>query len=100
MVATISDKLSKQISHQSEQIELISQRLIWGLRGFGDRLDRNACNIPFTDKSFVKAANHVLHLIIEMRSSVNTARSTLMREMQARRANAVGNASIAMGHML
>lgn len=83
MVATISDKLSKQIHNQSEQIELISQRLIWSLRGFGDRLHRNACNIPFTDRSFVKASEHVLHLIVEMRASVNTARTTLMREMQA-----------------
>ena len=48
MVATISDKLSKEIADQSAQIELISQRLIWALRGFGDRLHRNSCNIPFT----------------------------------------------------
>ena len=43
MVATISDKLSKEIADQSAQIELISQRLIWALRGFGDRLHRNNC---------------------------------------------------------
>ena len=49
MVATISDKLSKEIADQSLQIQRISQRLIWGLRGFVDRLHRNACNIPFTD---------------------------------------------------
>ena len=47
-MATISDKLSKEIADQSAQIELISQRLIWALRGFGDRLHRNSCNIPFT----------------------------------------------------
>ena len=82
MVATISDKLSKEINNQSAQIELISQRLIWGLRGFGDRLHRNFCNIPFTDKSFVKASEHVLHLVTEMRTSVNLSRSTLMAEMQ------------------
>ena len=34
MVATISDTLSKKIAAQSAQIELISQRLIWALRGF------------------------------------------------------------------
>lgn len=82
MVATISDKLSKEIANQSAQIELISQRLIWALRGFGDRLHRNACNIPFQDKTFIKSSEHVLHLIIEMRRSVNTSRSTLMAEMQ------------------
>jgi len=82
MVATISDKLSKAISNQSAQIELISQRLIWGLRGFGDRLRKNACNIPFTDKQFVKAAEHVLDLVNEMHTSVNNSRSTLMAEMQ------------------
>jgi hypothetical protein len=82
MVATISDKLSKEINNQSAQIELISQRLIWGLRGFADRLHRNFCNIPFTDKSFVKASEHVLHLVTEMRTSVNLSRSTLMAEMQ------------------
>jgi hypothetical protein len=75
MVATISDKLSKAISNQSAQIELISQRLIWGLRGFGDRLRKNACNIPFTDKQFVKAAEHVLALVNEMHTSVNGSRS-------------------------
>ena len=82
MVATISDKLSKEIANQSAQIELISQRLIWALRGFGDRLHRNACNIPFQDKTFIKSSEHVLHLIVEMRRSVNTSRSTLMAEMQ------------------
>ena len=40
MVATISDELSKKIADQSAQIEIISQRLIWALRGFGDRLHR------------------------------------------------------------
>ena len=54
MVATISDKLSKEIADQSLQIQRISQRLIWGLRGFVDRLHRNACNIPFTDTLFVQ----------------------------------------------
>jgi len=82
MVATISDKLSKEIANQSGQIELISQRLIWALRGFRDRLHRNACNIPFQDKTFIKSSEHVLYLIIEMRRSVNTSRSTLMQEMQ------------------
>ena len=82
MVATISDKLSKEIANQSAQIELISQRLIWALRGFRDRLHRNACNIPFQDKTFIKSSEHVLYLIIEMRRSVNTSRSTLMQEMQ------------------
>jgi len=82
MVATISDKLSKEIADQSAAIELISQRLIWALRGFGDRLHRNSCNIPFTDKTFVKASEHVLRLVSEMRTSVNNSRSTLMAEMQ------------------
>jgi len=82
MVATISDKLSKEIADQSAQIELISQRLIWGLRGFGDRLTNNSCNIPFTDKTFVKAAEHVLRLVSEMRTSVNNSRGSLMAEMQ------------------
>lgn len=82
MVATISDKLSKEIADQSAQIELISQRLIWALRGFCDRLHNNSCNIPFTDKTFVKASEHVLRLVSEMRTSVNNSRSTLMQEMQ------------------
>lgn len=82
MVATISDKLSKEIADQSAQIELISQRLIWSLRGFCDRLHNNSCNIPFTDKTFVKASEHVLRLVSEMRTSVNNSRSTLMQEMQ------------------
>ena len=82
MVAAISDKLSKEIAAQSGQIELISQRLIWSLRGFVQRLQRNNCNIPFEDSSFVKAAEHVLKLVNEMRSSVNNSRSSLMAEMQ------------------
>ena len=82
MVATISDKLSKEIADQSAQIELISQRLIWALRGFCDRLLNNSCNIPFTDKTFVKVSEHVLRLVSEMRTSVNNSRSTLMAEMQ------------------
>ena len=82
MVAAISDKLSKEIAAQSGQIELISQRLIWSLRGFVQRLQRNNCNIPFEDRSFVKAAEHVLKLVNEMRSSVNNSRSSLMAEMQ------------------
>ena len=82
MVATISDTLSKKIAAQSAQIELISQRLIWALRGFGQRLHRNSCNIPFTETAFVKAAEHVLKLVTEMRASVNTSRSSLMAEMQ------------------
>ena len=81
-VATISDKLSKEIADQSAAIEQISQRLIWALRGFGDRLLRNSCNIPFTDKTFVKASEHVSRLVSEMRTSVNGSRSTLMAEMQ------------------
>ena len=82
MVATISDKLSKQVAQQSTQIQLISQRLIWGLRGFEDHLHRNSCNIPSTDKSFVQAAEHVVLLVSEMRSSVNGTRSSLMTEIQ------------------
>ena len=82
MVAAISDKLSKEIAAQSGQIELISQRLIWSLRGFVQRLQRNNCNIPFEDSSFVKAAEHVLKLVNEMRSSVSNSRSSLMAEMQ------------------
>lgn len=82
MVATISDKLSKEIADQSTQIEIISQRLIWALRGFGDRLVNNSCNIPFTDQTFVKASLHVLHLVSEMSMSVNKSRCSLMAEMQ------------------
>ena len=82
MVATISDKLSKQIAAQSEGVEMISQRLIWGLRGFGTRLQANDCNIPFSDRTFVKSAEHVLQLINEMRGSVNSSRSSLTAEMQ------------------
>jgi hypothetical protein len=82
MVATISDKLSKEIAAQSAQIELISQRLIWALRGLGQRLLRNSCNIPFTERSFVRAAEHLLNLVEEMRASVNGSRSSLMAEMQ------------------
>jgi hypothetical protein len=38
MVATISDKLSKEIANQSSQIELISHRLIWALKGNTNQL--------------------------------------------------------------
>ena len=82
MVATISDKLSKEIADQSKQIEVISQRLIWGLRGFGDRLVHNSCNIPFTDETFVKSSSHVLRIISEMMLSVNNSRVSLVAEMQ------------------
>ena len=82
MVATISDKLSKEIAAQSEGIEIISRRLIWGLRGFGTRLQANDCNIPFSDRTFVKSAEHVLKLVNEMRASVNASRSSLTAEMQ------------------
>ena len=82
MVATISDKLSKEIAGQSKQIEVISQRLIWGLRGFGDRLVNNSCNIPFTDKTFVRSSSHVLEIISEMMLSVNNSRVSLIAEMQ------------------
>ena len=82
MVATISDKLSKEIADQSTAIEIISQRLIWALRGFGDRLINNSCNIPFTDQTFVKASAHVLHLVSEMMLSVNQSRVSLRAEMQ------------------
>jgi len=82
MVATISDKLSKEIANQSAQIEMISQRLLWGLRGFAERLHKNSCNIPFADRTFIKSSEHVLSLINEMRTSVISARSSLMAEMQ------------------
>jgi hypothetical protein len=82
MVATISDKLSKEIAARSEGIEIISRRLIWGLRGFGTRLQANDCNIPFSDRTFVKSAEHVLKLVNEMRASVNASRSSLTAEMQ------------------
>ena len=81
MVATISDKLSKTIALQSSQIELISKRLIWALRGFGQRLQRNACSIPFTDNAFTKATEHLIRLVIEMQESVNKSRSILTSEM-------------------
>ena len=66
---------------QSSQIELISKRLIWALRGFGQRLQRNACSIPFTDKAFKKATEHAITLVIEMQESVNKSRSVLKSEM-------------------
>ena len=82
MVATISDKLSKEIADHSAHIELILQRLIWALRGFGDRLIRNSCNIPFTDSKFLKSTQHVLSLVNEMRTRVNISRASLMAEVQ------------------
>ena len=82
MIATISNKLSKEIAAQSTQIKLISQRLIWGLRGLVDRLNQNSCNIPFTDKTFAQAAQHVLLLVCEMCSLVKGSRASLMDQMQ------------------
>jgi len=82
MVATISDKLAKEISNQSSQIELISQRLLWSFRGVGERLIHNSFNIPFTEKTFVKSANHLVKLVTEMRLLVNASRTSLQAEMQ------------------
>ena len=82
MVAAISDTLSKLIADQSAQIELVSKRLIWALRAFRDRLYRNSFNIPFTDNTFLKTTEHALHLVVEMRESVHSSRSSLMAEMQ------------------
>ena len=82
MVAAISDTLSKLIADQSAQIELVSKRLIWALRAFRDRLYRNSFNIPFTDNTFLKTTEHALRLVVEMRESVHSSRSSLMAEMQ------------------
>ena len=40
MAATITDELSARISEGSSEIELMSKRLIWALKGFGERLHR------------------------------------------------------------
>jgi hypothetical protein len=72
----------QDIAQQSTQIKETSQRLLWALRGFSDRLLLNSCDIPFTDASFASCAEHVLVLVHEMKAVVSGSRTSLMAEMQ------------------
>jgi hypothetical protein len=74
-------KLSKEITEQRTKVEPVVQRMIWAMKNFDTRLVNNAGSIPFRDKAFIKASNHVLNLANELREIAFASRAALDAEM-------------------
>ena len=74
-------KLSKEINEQRTNVEPVVQRMIWAIKNFDTRLTNNAGTIPFRDKAFIKASNHVLNLANELREIAFAGRAALDAEM-------------------
>ena len=76
-----SGKLSKEISEQRSKIDPVVQRMVWAIKGFDSRLKANGGAIPLDDKTFIKAAEHCLKLVGEVRETVISCRAALDAEM-------------------
>jgi len=76
-----SGKLSKEISEQRSKVDPVVQRMVWAIKGFDSRLKANGGAIPLDDKTFIKAAEHCLKLVGEVRETVISCRAALDAEM-------------------